>query len=282
MLGGPRQPGLVGCSEAIRAIEREVDCAARSDASVLVTGETGVGKEAVARLIHDRSPRAARALVTLNCEGLPDVLFESELFGHLRGSFAGAYRDKPGLLEMSPNGSLFLEEVGQLSPPMQAVVLRLLESGELRRVGSDRAHASVNVRLITATSRDLDVQIAGGLFREDLYSRLSGIRLAIPPLRDRTEDIPLLVDHFLTSAQRVWGARARTLSPATLRALMAYRWPGNVHELQNVVEHMALRATGPTVQPSEVPAEVLGSEADSPGAGPFRESRASGRGCYFE
>jgi transcriptional regulator with GAF, ATPase, and Fis domain len=258
-----RQPGLVGCSKAIRAIESEVDCAARSDASVLITGETGVGKEAVARLIHDRSPRASAALVAVNCEGLPDVLVESELFGHMRGSFVGAYRDKPGLLEMSPNGSLFLDEVGELSLAMQAVVLRFLESGEIQRVGAGRAHANVNVRVIAATTRDFDAQIAAGLFREDLGSRLNGIRVTIPPLRERTEDIPLLVDHFLGSARRLHGARARTLSAAALSALIAYRWPGNVRELKNVVERMVLRATGPTVQPSEVPAEVFRSEADS-------------------
>jgi transcriptional regulator with GAF, ATPase, and Fis domain len=260
---GQRQPGLVGCSKAIRAIECEVDCAARSDASVLITGETGVGKEAVARLIHDRSPRASTALVAVNCEGLPDVLVESELFGHMRGSFVGAYRDKPGLLEMSPNGSLFLDEVGELSLAMQAVVLRFLESGEIQRVGAGRAHANVNVRVIAATTRDFDAQIAAGLFREDLSSRLNGIRVTIPPLRERTEDIPLLVDHFLGSARGLRGARARTLSAAALSALIAYPWPGNVRELQNVVERMVLRATGPIVQPSEVPAEVFRSGADS-------------------
>jgi len=223
-------------------------------------GETGVGKAAVARLIHDRSPRASAMLVALDCEGLPDVLVESELFGHMQGSFAGAYRDKPGLLEISPNGSLYLEEVGELSLPVQAVVLRFLESGEIQRVGADRAHANVNVRVITATSRDLDAQVAAGRFREDLCSRLNGIRLAIPPLRERTEDIPVLVDHFLGSARQVYGAQAHTVSAAALSVLMAYRWPGNVRELQNVVERMVLSATGPTVQSSDVPAEILQSD----------------------
>jgi DNA-binding NtrC family response regulator len=262
-----RQPGLVGCSEAIRAIERDVDGAARSDTSVLIMGETGVGRGAVARLIHDRSPRASAALVAVHCEGLPDVLVESELFGHMKGSFAGAYRDKPGLLGMSPNGTLYLDEVSELSLPMQAVVLRFLQLGEIQRVGADRAHAKVKVRVITGTSRDLDAQITAGLFREHLYSRLKGIRLTIPPLRERTEDIPPLVDHFLGSARCLYGARARTLSPAALSALMAYRWPGNVRELQDVVQRMALRGDGPIVQPSAVPAEVLQSAAESRGAG---------------
>ena len=185
---------LIGRSEAIRLIEADVECAARSDAKVLITGETGVGKEVVARLIHHRSTRTSTSLVTVNCAGLPDSLLESELFGHARGSFTGAYRDKPGLLEMAPNGTVFLDEVGEMSPRMQAVLLRFLESGEIQRLGADRPHTRVNVRLITATNRDLQSQIIAGAFREDLYFRLNVIRLCIPPLRDRVDDIPLLVE----------------------------------------------------------------------------------------
>jgi len=189
---------IVGESEAIRAIEADLACAARSDAKVLITGETGVGKEVVARSIHQESARSAATIVTLNCAGLPDSLLESELFGHVRGSFTGAYRDKPGLLEMAHNGTVFLDEVGEMSPRMQVVLLRFLESGELQRVGSDRGQATVNVRLITATNRDLTHQIAAGAFREDLYFRLNVIRICIPALRERASDIPLLVNHFLT------------------------------------------------------------------------------------
>ena len=257
-----RPSGLVGCSEAIRTIEHQVNCAALSDAHVLITGETGVEKEAVARLIHDRSLRAPSAFVSVNCAGLPDVLVQSELFGHMRGSFRGAYRDKPGLLELWPNGSLFLDEVGELSPAMQAVLLRFLESGEVQRVGAACAYANANVRVIAATSRDLDAQVAAGLFREDLFSLLNGIRLTIRPLRERTEDIPLLTDDFLRSARRFCSARARTVSAAALSALTSYPWPGNVRELQDVVEWMVLRANGPVVQPSEVPAQVFRSERD--------------------
>lgn len=272
-------PALVGCSESIRAIEHEADYAALSDAHVLITGEAGVEKEAVARLIHDRSLRAPSVLVTVSCAGLPDVLLESELFGHMRGSFRGAYRDKAGLLELSPNGSLFLDEVDELSPTMQGVLLRFLESGEVQRVGAPYAHANVNVRVIAATSGDLDAQVAAGLFREDLYALLNGVRLPIPPLRDRTEDIPLLADYFLGSARRFCGARARTLSAAVLRALTAYRWPGNVRELQEVVEWMALRARGPVIQLSEIPAQVFRRE---PEAGRFpRASPVSHRGREF-
>src|SRR5882672_3225299 len=196
-LSKPQEVRLIGRSAAIRAIEDEVDRAARSDAKVLITGETGVGKEVVARLIHQRSGRSSASLVTLNCAGLPDSLLESELFGHVRGSFTGAYRDKPGLLEMAPNGTVFLDEVGEMSTRMQVVLLRFLETGEIQRIGADRSHTRVNVRLITATNRDLPVQIANGVFREDLYFRLNVIRLHIPPLRERADDIPLLVNYYL-------------------------------------------------------------------------------------
>src|SRR6185437_7870427 len=167
------------------------------DAKVMITGETGVGKEVVSRLIHHQSARSSAALVTLNCAGLPDSLLESELFGHTRGSFTGAYRDKPGLLEMAHNGTVFLDEVGEMSPRMQVVLLRFLETGELQRIGSDRSHNRVNVRLITATNRELGAQIAAGAFREDLYFRLNVIRISIPALRERVSDIPMLIDHFL-------------------------------------------------------------------------------------
>src|SRR5690242_3867345 len=151
---------LIGKSDAIKALETDIDCAARSDAKVLITGETGVGKEVAAQLIHHRSARSSAAVVTVNCAGLPDSLLESELFGHVRGSFTGAYRDKPGLLEMAPNGTVFLDEVGEMTMRMQAMMLRFLETGEIQRVGADRSHARVNVRLITATNRDLTSQIA--------------------------------------------------------------------------------------------------------------------------
>ena len=188
---------LIGRSEAIREIEQEIESAARSDAKVLITGETGVGKEVVARLIHRHGARASAPLVTLNCAGLPDSLLESELFGHVRGSFTGAYRDKPGLLEMAPNGTVFLDEVGEMSPRMQVVLLRFLETGEIQRVGADRSHTRVNVRLITATNRDLEKEIAEGRFREDLFFRLNVVPIVIPPLRERPEDVEPLARHFL-------------------------------------------------------------------------------------
>jgi len=262
----PTEVSLVGRSDAIRAIQADIDCAARSDAKVLITGETGVGKEVVARLIHQRSSRASNALVTLNCAGLPDSLLESELFGHVRGSFTGAYRDKPGLLEMAPNGTVFLDEVGEMSTRMQVVLLRFLESGEIQRIGADRSHARVNVRLITATNRDLQAQITSGAFREDLYFRLNVIRLWIPPLRERTEDIPLLVDYYLESYCLMHRVARPELSPEAFEALQAYRWPGNIRELKNVVERIVLKAAGRTVRHTDLPTDVVRSIAAHPAA----------------
>jgi transcriptional regulator with GAF, ATPase, and Fis domain len=248
---------LIGHSAAVLAMKDEIDRAARSDAKVLITGETGAGKEVIARLIHYRSGRASAPIVTLNCAGLPDSLLESELFGHVRGSFTGAYRDKPGLVELAPNGTLFLDEVGEMSPRMQVVLLRFVESGEFQRVGSDHPKR-VNVRLITATNRDLEVQIAAGAFREDLYFRLNVIPLLMPPLRERPEDIPLLVEFFLRAFGQAHNAAPLAFSPAASQALAAYRWPGNVRELKNVIERVVLRAPGPVLDSSDLPAEVSG------------------------
>jgi transcriptional regulator with GAF, ATPase, and Fis domain len=255
---------LIGSSPAISALDDEINFAAQSDAKVLITGETGAGKELVARLIHHRSRRAAAPLVALNCAGLPDTLLESELFGHVRGSFTGAYRDKPGLLEMAPHGTVFLDEVGETSARMQAVLLRFLESGEIRRVGADRASAGVDTRLITATNRDLTAQVRSGHFREDLYFRLNVIRLAVPPLRERTGDVPVLVASFL----RAYAERHRTseldVSPAAMRALAGYAWPGNVRELRNIIERLVLRADSTTVEVYDLPAEITGSSCGRP------------------
>jgi transcriptional regulator with PAS, ATPase and Fis domain len=252
---------LIGRSEALRAIEADVECASRSDAKILITGETGVGKEVVARLIHQRSVRSSGPLVTVNCAGLPDSLLESELFGHARGSFTGAYRDKPGLLEMAPNGTVFLDEVGEMSIRMQVVLLRFLETGEIQRIGADRSHTRVNVRLITATNRDLPTQIAAGAFREDLYFRLNVIRLTIPPLRERKEDLPLLIDHFLDSYVERHRVARPQISDAAMDVLLAYRWPGNIRELKNVMERLTVRMTGQPIRPIDLPPEIIGAAA---------------------
>jgi len=257
----PREPRLVGESAHIRAIHREIDTAAHSDVKVLITGETGVGKDVVARLIHQGSARAAAPLATLNCAGVPDSLMESELFGHVWGSFTGAYRDKPGILEAAAHGTVFLDEIGEMSLRMQAALLRFLETGEIQRVGADRIRGTVNVRVIAATNRELDPEIAGSAFRADLYYRLNVLRIAIAPLRERKEDIPLLLDHFMACCSRQPGARERRFSADALALLVAYAWPGNVRQLKNVVERLAFSRCGATIEPSDLPQEVR----DTPG-----------------
>ncbi len=249
---------LIGVSSALRRLQEDLEFAARSDAKVLITGESGVGKEVVARLIHQRSARRNAALVTINCAGLPDTLLESELFGHVRGSFTGAYRDRPGLLEMGNGGTVFMDEVGEMSLRMQALLLRFLESGEVQRVGADRMQSRVDVRVIAATNRNLLDRIAMKEFREDLYYRLNVIHLLIPPLRERRDDVQVLLPYFLRVYSQRHGVPTPDLSPDALRLLTAYDWPGNVRELKNVVERLVVRARSVGVAPEDLPAEISG------------------------
>ncbi len=248
---------LIGRSQSIRDLRDELDYAARSDAKILITGESGVGKEILARLIHRQSNRARAQLVTINCAGLPDSLLESELFGHVRGSFTGAYRDKPGLLETAHNGTIFMDEVGEMSLRMQALLLRFLESGEIQRVGAERAQARVNVRVIAATNRNLTDRIATKDFREDLYYRLNVIHLTVPALRDRREDVPELLAHFVAYYCHRHGMPVPTLAPEALQQLVAYGWPGNVRELRNFVERLVLRARSGMITPADLPMEII-------------------------
>jgi transcriptional regulator with PAS, ATPase and Fis domain len=247
---------LIGLSPAIAELREELEYAARSDAKILITGESGVGKEVLARLIHRHSNRAHAPLVTINCAGLPDSLLESELFGHVRGSFTGAYRDKPGLLETANNGTIFMDEVGEMSLRMQALLLRFLESGEIQRVGAERAQARVNVRVIAATNRNLVERIASKDFREDLYYRLNVIHLTVPALRDRRDDIPDLLQHFIAFYAARHGMPTPELAPDAMAQLVAYGWPGNVRELRNFVERLVLRARNGCVLPSDLPVEI--------------------------
>jgi two-component system response regulator AtoC len=251
-------PQLVGSSAAIRDVEQEIVCASRSDAKVLITGESGVGKEIVAQLIHQRSRRAQSPLVTMNCAGVPDSLLESELFGHVRGSFTDAYRDKKGLLDQSNGGTVFMDEVGEMSLRMQALLLRFLENGEIQRVGSTRINSVVDVRVIAATNRNLVAGIADKSFREDLYYRLNVIHVFIPPLRDRRDDVGPLLTHFF----RAYSSRHRTeppvISDETLERLKAYHWPGNVRELKNLAERLVVRARAGVVTPADLPREISG------------------------
>src|SRR5262245_34555475 len=188
---------MIGASAAMKAVQEEIEYAAQSDARVLITGESGVGKEVVARLIHQRSMRRNAQLITMNCAGIPDTLLASELFGHVRGSFTDAHRDKEGWIEQAHRGTLFMDEIGEMSAQMQSLLLRFLENGEIQRVGSDRRATTVDVRIIAATNRRLMERVASNEFREDLFYRLNVIHIEIPPLRDRRDDVPVLLSHFL-------------------------------------------------------------------------------------
>jgi transcriptional regulator with GAF, ATPase, and Fis domain len=256
MMENPSELRLIGNRAATRALDDDIDLAAKSDARVLITGETGVGKDLIARLIHQRSARRLSPLATVNCAGLTDTLVESELFGHVRGSFTDAYRDKPGILESAPNGTVFLDEVGEMSPRMQGALLRFLETGEIQRVGSTSSMSRANVRIIAATNRDLHAAVAAGTFRQDLFYRLDVIHVIVPPLRERREDIPALLEHFLEYYARHHRTSTRAWSTDAVGLLSAYDWPGNVRQLRNAVERMVLRSAGPRLEMADVPADL--------------------------
>src|SRR5687767_13319399 len=225
---GTRPNVLVGESPAMLDLKGEIDRVARSDAKVLITGESGSGKELVALAVHSGSGRADRSFVAVNCAGLPETLLESELFGHVKGSFTGAYRDKLGKLEMADRGTMFLDEIGEMTLRMQGLLLRFLETGELQKVGADRVVGRVDVRVVAATNRNLRLMIGQGAFREDLFYRLNVIHLTVPPLRERKEDIPGLANHFLRHFTRDNTYTAREFAPEVMMVLTQYPWPGNV------------------------------------------------------
>jgi transcriptional regulator with PAS, ATPase and Fis domain len=236
---------LIAVSAGFRRIMELGGRVAPTDAAVFLTGESGVGKEMIAQLIHRRSPRAGHPLVAVNCAAMPENLFESEMFGHVRGAFTGAERTKPGLLEVAAGGTMLLDEITELAKPLQAKLLRVLEDGIIRRVGSERPDATVNVRFIAATNRDPTEAVAAGQLREDLFYRLHVVPIHVPALRERPEDIPPLADHFLSVAwprHRGPDEPQPWLGEAALQALCAHSWPGNVRELQNVIERAAVLA----------------------------------------
>jgi len=222
-----------------------------SEGKVLITGESGVGKDLIARHIHAHSRRSARPFVAVNCAALTESLLESELFGHVKGSFTGAYRDKPGKLQVAHRGTIFLDEVGEMSLRMQAMLLRFLENGEIQAVGAESHTTRVDVRVIAATNRNLPDLIAAGQFREDLLYRLRVIHLEVPPLRERREDIPLLVAYFIGQS-----GRAVSFTDEAMQLLTRYRWPGNVRELHNVVEQVVWLAEGGTVDVAQLPQSI--------------------------
>jgi transcriptional regulator with GAF, ATPase, and Fis domain len=247
---------LIGQSAATRRLDEDVSLAARSDAKVLITGESGVGKEVAAQLVHARSSRAPASLVTINCAGVPDTLLESEFFGHERGSFTGAYRDRPGLLEKADRGTVFLDEIGEMSLRLQGLLLRFLESGEIQRVGSGTSQRRVNVRVIAASNRDLEGEVEKGTFRCDLFYRLNVVRLHVPPLRARLEDVPLLVRYFVDRFSGQSGFGRVEILPEVLHLFERYAWPGNIRELRNVVERTMVRLRRPVITAADLPTEI--------------------------
>jgi transcriptional regulator with GAF, ATPase, and Fis domain len=252
---------MIGRSAEIVSLQEEIERVARSDTKVLITGESGVGKEIVARSIHALGLRSRMPFAPVNCAGLPETLLESELFGHLKGSFTGAYRDKPGKLETAHMGTIFLDEVGEMTLRMQGLLLRFLETGELQKVGQDGGSRHVDVRVIAATNRKLREMIAQGQFRDDLYYRLNVIHIVVPPLRERRADIPMLVEHFLGRYTQANRSPIVSVSPEAMKALSGYSWPGNVRELENVIERLVVNAKGPEVGVSDLSSDIRAEEA---------------------
>jgi transcriptional regulator with PAS, ATPase and Fis domain len=270
---------MIGTSPGLAELRAEIARVARSDAKVLITGESGVGKEVVAYAINAASSRAQQPFVAVNCAGIPETLLESELFGHVKGSFTGAYRDRPGKLEMANNGTIFLDEIGEMTLRMQGLLLRFVETGEIQKVGAERLSMVTHVRVIAATNRNLRDLIALGQFREDLFYRLNVIHLIVPPLREHREDIPALVEHFVrrytngngksngngdnNGAGKVVDGNptrgrsiVRDISPEAVAALRAYSWPGNVRELENVIERLVVTGRREVIEVDDLGPEI--------------------------
>ncbi len=248
---------IVGKSLKMREVYQLIGRVAPSNSSVLVLGESGTGKELVARAIHYMSRRKDKPFVVINCAALPETLLESELFGYRKGAFTGAYADKKGLFEEADGGTIFLDEIGEITPAVQVKLLRVLQNGEIRRIGGSE-NSRVDVRVLAATNKDLHQQVKSKAFREDLFYRLNVITLTLPTLRDRKEDVALLAYHFLKKFNEKTGKKVERISMDTLQTLEEYRWPGNVRELENVLERAVVLAEGDTVTARELPPKLLG------------------------
>jgi two-component system, NtrC family, response regulator HydG len=263
---------IVGSSSWTKELYERISMVAPTDVTVAIYGESGTGKELVARTIHNLSGRYERPFVVVNCAAIPEALLEDELFGHVRGAFTDASKDREGLFSAADGGTLFLDEIGEMAPPLQVKLLRVLQSQEFRRIGDDR-DLRVDVRVLTATNRDLEKAVASGAFRQDLYYRINVFPLTLPPLRERREDIALLAHHFLLKHREKVGKRTEGFSPPAMEKLLAYHWPGNVRELENKVHHALVLAQGETIQPEEVQLEIAprSHTADLDVTRPFRE-----------
>jgi two-component system nitrogen regulation response regulator NtrX len=261
---------IVGKSYAIRALTSQIEKVAVTPARILITGENGTGKELVARAIHRLSPRAGKPFVEVNCAAIPSELIESELFGHMKGSFTGAVSDRTGKFEQADKGTLFLDEIGDMSLAAQAKVLRVLQDSEVTRIGGSKPN-HVDVRVLAATNKTLEEEIAAGRFREDLFYRLNVVPLHVPPLRDRREDIPLLAQHFVNVLSRRDGAAMRTLDSSALDVLQRYDWPGNVRELRNAIERVMILAAGPRIMGADVSRLTGTRPPDASGLGSLLE-----------
>lgn len=250
---------IVYQSEVMASLMKMVERVAPSNANILVLGESGTGKELIARQIHERSNRKNKPFVAINCGALRETLLESELFGHEKGSFTGAYNRKIGLAEAASGGSLFLDEIGELDPAIQAKLLRFIQEGEFHRVGG-KEPIKVDIRLICATNRELDQEVTRGQFREDLFYRINTIVVSAPPLRRRKDDIPVLVNHFLNNSQHAYLNRGRSVSEDAMKLLTRYDWPGNIRELQNVCERLQILSEGHMIMINDIPENIRNLE----------------------
>ncbi len=259
----PRIPELLGRAPAMQQVFRAIGRLARSSVTVLITGESGTGKELVARALHDHSPRAAKPFIALNTSAIPGDLLESELFGHEKGAFTGADSQRRGRFEQADGGTLFLDEIGDMSTPLQTRLLRVLAENEFYRVGG-QTPIRVDVRVIAATHQNLQERVTRGQFREDLYHRLNVIRIELPPIRSRSEDIPELLEHYLAVAAHELGVEQKTLTPESEARLVAYGWPGNVRELVNLCRRITVLAPGTEVRPEDLPHELVTATPSGP------------------
>jgi len=253
---------IIGQSQAMKALMDMLAMAAPSEATVLITGESGTGKELIARSLHLNSSRKDHALVTVNCAALAETLLESELFGHEKGAFTGADKRRDGHFMQANKGTIFLDEIGEMSAMMQAKLLRVLQEREIQRVGSDQV-IQVDVRIVAATNRDLEAEVASGRFREDLFYRLNVMQLKVPALRERRDDIPLLAHHFLEKFAKRNRKTAKGFTPLAMDLLIKYEWPGNVRELENLVERAVILLTGEHITENQLPMNIVGNLADS-------------------